>query len=77
MEGQALDIQDGGREPGIPRPGPRQARREQAGQEHSGLLATRAEAAAVAAGPERSVGRRCSGGRGQGRLGPMSASPPW
>lgn len=49
MKGQALDIQDGGREPGIPRPGPRQARREQAGQEHSGLLATRAEAAAAAA----------------------------
>lgn len=72
MEGQALDIQDGGREPGIPRPGPRQARREQAGQEHSGLLATRAEAAAVAAGPEWGEGRRC-----WGRPGPMSASPLW
>lgn len=60
----------------------RQAGREQAGQEHSGLLATQAEAAAVvvaAAGPEQGAGRRCSGGVGgaRGRPRPMSASRPW
>lgn len=59
------------REPGVPQPDAGQAGREQAEQEHSGLLATQAEAAVVAAaaaGPERvAAGRRCSGGvRGPG-----------
>lgn len=76
MEGLTLDIQDGGREPGMPWPSPRQAGREQAGREHSGLLATQAEAAVAAeAGPEQGGGAPV--GQEPGPPRPMSASHPW